>query len=114
MIHHIAIGTSDPERLKKFYLNIPGLVFEKDHFFPNGELRSSWILAGNLRIMLEKEKESKAPLALVFSVSDRREQKNLDQKFSELYQDKTKFTKYFLDPDGNRLGFSSYPEVWEG
>ncbi|EPG64199.1 hypothetical protein LEP1GSC061_3640 [Leptospira wolffii serovar Khorat str. Khorat-H2] len=39
--------------------------------------------------------------------------KRIDEKFSAAFLDKTLFTKYFSDPDGNRLGFSSYPHPWE-
>lgn len=113
MIHHIAIGTSDPEKLKRFYSEIPGLAFEMDHFYEDGSLRSSWFLAGEIRIMIEKEKESKSPLALVFSALDSSMRKRIDEKFSAAFLDKTLFTKYFSDPDGNRLGFSSYPHPWE-
>ncbi|TGK07827.1 glyoxalase [Leptospira semungkisensis] len=112
MIHHIAISTEDPQRLKQFYEKIPGLVFEKDHFFKDGELRSSWFLAGNIRLMIEKEPIKKAPFALVFSASSPEERKKIELDFGDILKEETDYTKYFLDPDGNRLGFSSYPERW--
>lgn len=112
MIHHIAIGTKNPDGLKQFYSVLPGLVFEKDHFLSSGELRSSWFFAGETRIMIEKEENPKAPLALVFSVPDRQQRRILEETFASQFEGKTEFTRYFKDPDGNRLGFSSYPEPW--
>lgn len=113
MIHHIAISTQDPETLKKFYITIPGLSFEKDHFYQDGKLRSSWFLAGTVRIMIEKEEESKAPHALIFSAPKKEERAKIDSLFENSFIEKTDYTKYFEDPDGNRLGFSSYPEPWD-
>ncbi|MEI7012228.1 VOC family protein [Leptospira licerasiae] len=113
MIHHIAISTRDPERLKKFYMLIPGLSLEKDHFYQDGKLRSSWFLAGTTRIMIEKEDEPKAPHALIFSAQKKAERDKIDSLFENSFTEKTDYTKYFTDPDGNRVGFSSYPEPWD-
>ncbi|TGM89883.1 VOC family protein [Leptospira licerasiae] len=113
MIHHIAISTRDPETLKKFYMLIPGLSLEKDHFYQDGKLRSSWFLAGTTRIMIEKEDEPKAPHALIFSAQKKEERDKIDSLFENSFTEKTNYTKYFTDPDGNRVGFSSYPEPWD-
>ncbi|TGL59046.1 VOC family protein [Leptospira sarikeiensis] len=112
MIHHIAIATEDPKTLKEFYMQIPGLDFEKDHVLPDGNLRSSWFLAGSTRIMIEKENVPKAPHALIFSANTKEEKERLDSLFGNSYVQKTEYSRYFLDPDGNRLGFSSFPEPW--
>ncbi|WP_367897823.1 VOC family protein [Leptospira sp. WS58.C1] len=112
MIHHIAISTQNPETLKNFYISIPGLSFEKDHFYRDGGLRSSWFLAGTIRIMIEKEEISKAPHALIFSATKKEERDLIDSLFGNSFIEKTDFTKYLKDPDGNRLGFSSYPDPW--
>ncbi|PJZ76023.1 VOC family protein [Leptospira neocaledonica] len=113
MIHHIAISTKDPETLRTFYISIPGISFEKDHFYQDGRLRSSWLLAGIVRIMIEREEESKAPHALIFSATKKEERVKIDSLFGDSFIERTDYTKYFKDPDGNRLGFSSYPEPWD-
>ncbi|TGK15622.1 glyoxalase [Leptospira fluminis] len=113
MIHHIAIATEDPVLLKNFYERLPNLRFEKDHFYPDGKLRSSWFLAGHTRLMIERENRKLGPHALVFSAETPEIRKRVESLLESKIEDRTEFTVYFRDPDGNRLGYSSYPNSWK-
>jgi len=111
MIHHLAITTSDPERLARFYETIPGLsVIRRNE--EGGSVRSVW-LSGDDRVILMIERgESQGAFALVFDLfekSGEKKQRDLSA-ILPLEEERTEFTLYFRDPDGNRLGFSSFPE----
>jgi hypothetical protein len=115
MIHHIAITSNIPERLSQFYEELPGLMKIQENR-ENGIIRSVWFAIHNSKSILMIERgENKAPYTLVFdllyffSVNKNKiisEMKNI----IPLVESKTEFTFYFRDPDGNRLGYSSYPE----
>ncbi|MCW7471004.1 VOC family protein [Leptospira kanakyensis] len=109
MIHHIAIGTPDPSHLAAFYLKIPGAKQIQEFHYPSGLLRSVWIEFGQVILMLE-EGEKKSSRALVFSLTEN-EKSDWIQFLTQIeIQNKTEYTVYFLDTDGNLLGLSNYPE----
>ena len=94
MIHHIAIASPNLKEMSDFYRNLPGLQWREDKLNEQGELRSVWF-----------ETSDKSPEALVFKMNSSFE---LTNKIS--ITKRTDYTVYFLDPDGNQLGYSSYPE----
>lgn len=109
MIHHIAIGTHHPAHLAQFYLQIPGAKKIQEFYFGSGEVRSVWIGFGSVILMFE-EGEKEAPRGLVFSFSES-DRSEWTQFLSQIkIQNKTDYTVYFLDSDGNLLGLSQYPE----
>jgi catechol 2,3-dioxygenase-like lactoylglutathione lyase family enzyme len=108
MIHHIAIGTTNLIRLSDFYLQLPGIKLLNKNYFENSEeLRSVWLqhIDGTI-IMLEMNDQNKAPLALVFELSEM----NLES-FKEEIIKRTDYTIYFHDTDGNVLGYSRHPKL---
>lgn len=110
MIHHIAIGTRKVRKLADFYLKMPHAEKIREWEEPDGALRSVWIQFSKTILMIEFG-ETMAPRALVFGY----EIEDL-KKWNILFETipvtrETEFTKYFLDPDGNQLGLSSYPET---
>lgn len=104
-IHHIAIGTENPEILAAYYLKFPGARLERKIPGEGGKIRSIWIHFGDFRLFLE-EGERQAPRALVFPFEEQ------DRQFWESFEHfkKTDYTVYGRDPDGNTVGVSSYPE----
>ncbi len=109
-IHHIALGTESVLEMANFYAKIPGLRKEKEFLYEGQErLRSVWILAGSTRIMIEDGKKQ-APRALVFPLQRGSHWREFLETQSIL--DRTQFTIYFKDTDGNRLGVSNYPEAF--
>lgn len=107
MIHHIAIATPNLQIMSAFYKSLPGLYWKEDKFTENGGIRSVWLETyDHCLIMLEAFPYSKGPEALVFQMEI---SFNINLIMNQV-TNRTDFTIYFLDPDGNKLGYSSYPE----
>ncbi|EMY79547.1 hypothetical protein LEP1GSC060_2374 [Leptospira weilii serovar Ranarum str. ICFT] len=109
MIHHIAIGSPNVNALEKFYASLPGLKKIRENQNPDGSIRSVWFQTGDTILMLEIDTNVKGPKALIFSTS---RLKFEDLKDLPKWIQETEYTKYFKDPDGNLLGYSSYPAPW--
>lgn len=108
-MHHIAIGTKNLTAMTEFYKKIPSLQFLEYKTDDEGFIRSAWFQTQEGTIlMLEVRQTSKAPEALVFRFSPKKP--FMDFLSSVKEQNRTKYTIYFNDPDGNTLGYSSYPE----
>lgn len=114
MLHHIAIGTKYPEELSNFYRQLPCVRFLQNNYNADQSLRSVWLeIVNSCLFMIEKKEIERFPEALVFSVYDVNK-KPYNLKFlKEYFLKKTDFTLYFLDPDKNQFGFSSYPNKLE-
>ncbi len=108
-MHHIAIGTKNLTAMAEFYKRIPSLQFLENKTDEEGFVRSVWFQTQEGTIlMLEFKQASKAPEALVFRFSPKKP--FMDFLSSVQEKNRTKYTIYFNDPDGNTLGYSSYPE----
>ncbi|EPG73245.1 hypothetical protein LEP1GSC058_2540 [Leptospira fainei serovar Hurstbridge str. BUT 6] len=112
MIHHIAIATDHPDLLKIFYDRLPGIEFEKDNLLSDGSIRSTWFRCGEALIMIEREEFRKGPQALVFDAKSSDIKKQIEMQLGDKIEDRTEYTIYLRDPDGNRIGYSSYPNPW--
>ena len=111
-IHHLAFRTGDLARLEHFYVGALGLAVVR-----RLELRSVWLDAGGSLVMLELRDEgepahppaSKELVAFAIApdarplVSERLARAGVSVEAS------TEFTLYVRDPDGRRIGLSSYP-----
>ncbi|WP_411821307.1 VOC family protein [Leptospira sp. 'Mane'] len=109
MIHHIAIGTQSVQVLSNFYKKIPNCIFLKENLCPNSEeVRSVWFQISKTILMIE-DGNKEAARALVFQCNeeDRANWKTFLNSVS--VSERTEFTIYFSDPDGNKLGISSFP-----
>lgn len=111
-LHHLALRTDDVDRLVAFYQDYFELAIVRDQ-----RPRAVWLgLEGPAVLMIE----IKAPdepgiangtmelMALTVSVEARRSlrQRLVDEGLLEV---ETQHTLYFRDPDGRRVGVSSYP-----
>ena len=107
VLHHIAIGTPHLLEMVEFYSFLPGLKFLEWKFDENREKRSGWIDAGGILLMIEKRTYKKGPEAIVFNSNciTKTNLKDLPPILS-----KSDYTIYFEDYDGNKVGYSSYPE----
>lgn len=107
MIHHIAIATPNLTTMAEFYRSIKGLIWLENKFNENGGIRSVWFETATKSIlMLESFPYSKAPEALVFKIDPFIQIEKLNLVITK----QTDYTIYFLDPDKNQLGYSSYPD----
>ena len=106
MIHHLAIATPNLLPMIEFYKSLPGLNWIENKFTKHGIIRSAWFQTEEGTIlMLEDFPYSKAPEALIFK---------MEESYFPVIKlfpisKKTEYTIYFLDPDKNQLGYSSYP-----
>jgi hypothetical protein len=107
LLHHIAIGTLHIELMKEFYMQLPRMEVQLEQRAEDGKIKSVWFeISNGILLMLERKEKPKAPEAMIFSLE------GLDaedyQKIPPIFE-KTKYSIYFLDPDGNKIGYSSYP-----
>lgn len=120
LLHHLAIGTSNVERLAAFYRDVVGLPELTRHLDNQGALRSIWLNLGGPVLMIERtdarprpvEGIGSGPFLLAFAVSpaERLELEAALLANGHHIESRTAFTSYSRDVDGNRIAFSHYPD----
>lgn len=111
-VHHLALRTRDLARLEAFYVGVLGLAATKR----DGE-RSVWLDAGGAIVMLERADEgeprvpdgSKELVAFAIEPDKRAFYSDRLARAGVAVEGQTAFSVYFRDPDGRRVGLSSYP-----
>ena len=110
-IHHLAFRTGDLARLEAFYVEALGLAVIR-----RNEARSVWLDAGGTLVMLEQRDEDEAPVApsqelVAFAVAPDTRAIVVGRLAAAglALEARTEFTLYVRDPDGRRIGLSSYP-----
>lgn len=110
-IHHLALRTEDITRLVIFYENALGLPVHKR------EADRVWLRAGEAVLMLERRAPGEPTLAagtlelVAFAVTEA-ERDAFVARFAThgvTIEARTEHTLYVRDPDGRRVGVSSYP-----
>lgn len=114
-LHHIAVLVENLERAAAFYENVLGLPVLERH---DGGARSIWLKAGEAILMLERAERGprrgpQAPgwhlIALRIDAAEReRVEAHLGAHGVDIV-DRTDYTLYIEDPEGNRVGLSHYP-----
>lgn len=117
-LHHLALGAVDVERVAAFYRDRLGLTELRRHRAEDGALRSIWLDLGGAILMVER---SGAPARRVEGVGrgpflmavrcTAAERERLEQALEEAghpIEDRTDFTSYTRDPEGNRVAVSCY------
>jgi len=120
--HHLAIQCTDLERCERFYRDLVGLTVARRWPAEDGRDRSVWLTIGDGFLALERAGEppraeawsSPQPgLHLVALRIAPQARAAVEAKLAaggvEVVH-RTRFTLYVRDPEGNRVGFSSYPE----
>ena len=119
-VHHVAIKARDVARVAEFYRDVLGLAEEKRHQDDAGALRSIWLRAGTSLVMIERAQTPGADNAardftsdppgihLVALTIDAKDRAEFAARLDVVHR--TDYTLYVLDPEGNRVGLSSYPE----
>lgn len=112
-VHHLALRTPDLARLESFYVDLLGLAVQRR------TERSIWLDAGGTIVMLERSEPGEPSvdprsmeLACFAVVAD--EGAAFRRRLAAAgvtVEDRTRFTLYVRDPDGRRVGLSSYPEA---
>lgn len=111
-LHHLALRVGDLERARAFYGDLLGLP-ERRRFEQEGRLRSIWLEAAGVMIMLEAQlrgpgaEEGSAHL-LALAVDDLVGWEAKLAAAGIVLADRTDHTLYFHDPDGHRVGLSDF------
>jgi glyoxylase I family protein len=109
-VHHVAFRTDDVPALERFYAEVLGLPVIRR----NEQNRSIWLDAEGSIVMLEEREpgEPKVPPGskdlVAFTVS-RATIERLEAAGVAI-EARTAYTLYVRDPDGRRIGLSSYPD----
>jgi glyoxylase I family protein len=119
-LHHLALGTSEVEKLACFYREMFGLEETSRQLDAEGGLRSIWLDLGGALLMIEQcsspprrvDGVGSGLFLMAFHVTPG-ERVRLEGELEargHLIEGRTAFTSYARDPDGNRLAISHYPE----
>jgi glyoxylase I family protein len=115
-IHHLAIQVREIERVLPFYRDVLGMreIRQQAH--------AVWLDAGGVILMLERctgdlalapwtsDRPGFHLVAFALTASEREEMRARLFAAGHAIEHETGFTLYTRDPEGNRLGFSHYPE----
>jgi catechol 2,3-dioxygenase-like lactoylglutathione lyase family enzyme len=106
---------ADPERSAAFYGGVLGLPVLRRNLTAEGALRSVWLRAGQSILMLERTLAGAGPLEgsghlVAFDVENLAAWERRLGDAGIALDGRTAFTLYFRDPDGHRVGLSTYRE----
>jgi glyoxylase I family protein len=112
-VHHVALRVADVERALGFYGGLLGLPVLRRFEEPALPLRSAWLQAGPLVLMLERRLRGEGPNTgsghlLAFAVSDLDAWRNRLATAGVPTSDRTTHTLFVRDPDGHRVGLSDF------
>ncbi|MBL8680501.1 MAG: VOC family protein [Myxococcales bacterium] len=111
-LHHLALRTHDIERTASFYRDAIGLREMARKLDDHGALRSIWLEADGVVIMVERRADGEAgvsPMSMelvAFSI-DRAMREEFRSRLAPI-EAETEFTLYARDPDGRRVAVSCY------
>ena len=111
-VHHLAFRTGDLAKLERFYVDALGLAVTRRQ-----DARSVWLDAGGAIVMLEVRDDSEpahppeSKELVAFAVAPEMRAFYIDRlaRAHVAIEESTDFTLYVRDPDGRRIGLSSYP-----
>ncbi len=123
--HHAAIQCADLDRCERFYRDVLGLTVLRRWPREGGGDRSVWLSVGEggAEGFLALERADEAPerrpwrdgkpglhlLALRIAPSERRGWEGRLEAAGVRVAHRTRWTVYFHDPEGNRIGLTHYP-----
>jgi catechol 2,3-dioxygenase-like lactoylglutathione lyase family enzyme len=118
-LHHAALGARDVERVAAFYRDLLGLPELARHLGHDGSLRSVWLDLGGPVLMIERTEEPLRPvigvgagpflLALALTPAECESCEGALASAGIPVESRTEHTRYFRDPEGNRVAVSFYP-----
>jgi catechol 2,3-dioxygenase-like lactoylglutathione lyase family enzyme len=119
-LHHVALGARDVEAVAAFYRDVLALPERARHRYDDGALRSVWLDAGGTILMIEHTHApprevhgvGSGPFLLAVAVAPS-ERQQLEERLAGAgapIEDRTAFSSYARDPEGNRVAISHWPE----
>ncbi len=119
-IHHIAFKSDNLESYCHFYENVFQIKAEKTLHDETGHVRSKWYRIGSVILMLERRDTAPNTSQLTpehrntFVFSIKKNEKEIWRTHLQAQNislcSESPYTIYFLDPEGQRLGLSHYPD----
>lgn len=116
-IHHLALPVNDLEKMRTFYQDFLGLPLMETQHDQAGNVRSYWLNAGDIILMLEKasqpitsQKYFETLTAFTISADQRKTWQEKLLAAEIVIEKESCYSIYFRDPEENRLALSHYPE----
>jgi catechol 2,3-dioxygenase-like lactoylglutathione lyase family enzyme len=121
--HHLAVQCADLDRCERFYREALGLEVLRRWPRPGGGDRSVWLRVGDGFLALERAergpergpwRDGRAGLHLVALRIPCAERAAWEARLAACGVEvvhRTRWTLYVLDPEGNRVGLSHYPDA---
>lgn len=120
VLHHVALGAQDVDKVAGFYRDVLGLAEQTRHLRPDGTLRSVWLDLGHgATLMVEYSPQARPHvdgvgpgfflLAVRVAESDRARLEAALATAGAVVEQRTAFTSYARDPEGNRVAISHHP-----
>lgn len=114
-VHHVAFRTPDPDGLARFYEDVLGVARDREHRDDRG-LRSVWLRLEATLLMVERREagepapDPRSMECLVFSIDEAGVPALLERlaRRGVAVEGATRFTTYFRDPEGRRVGVSFF------
>jgi catechol 2,3-dioxygenase-like lactoylglutathione lyase family enzyme len=109
-VHHIALRTHGIDELARFYVSLLGLPVVR----ADTARGSLWLDAGGALLMIERAGSDEPAIApgtkelVAFAVDDKELWRRKLETARVPIEDETPFTLYFRDPDGRRVGVSTF------
>lgn len=112
-MHHLALRVIDPDLSARFYGGLLGLRELSRHAGADGSPRAVWLALGDAVLMLERSLLPPGPSSgsahvLVLGVDDLSVWEAKLAVAGVTIVERTAFTLYLHDPDGHRLGLSTF------
>ncbi|MFN7973439.1 MAG: VOC family protein [Acidobacteriota bacterium] len=112
-IQHIALRVADPDRSALFYRDLLGLPELDRQLDDAGRCRAIWLDAGGVIVMLERVLRGAGPdtgsaHVLSLAVVDRAAWEERLASAGVAIDDRTGFTLFVRDPDGHRVGLTTF------
>jgi diguanylate cyclase (GGDEF)-like protein len=112
-LHHVALRVANVERSLAFYGGLLGLRELRRFDEAGGVLRSAWLEAGPVVLMLERRlrgsgAETGSGHLLALAIADLSAWEKRLGEAGVAVEDRTEHTLYVRDPDGHRVGLSDF------
>ncbi len=109
-IHHLALRARDPRVTERFYVSVIGM-----HVRARDDARGSvWLDAGGAVVMVERAEDGEPPVPtgtkelVAFAIDDLPSWRRRLAGAGVAIEAETPHTLYVRDPDGRRVGLSTY------
>jgi len=109
-IHHLALRTRDPAATERFYVSVLGLQILARH----DDRGSVWLDASGAVVMVERAEEGEPEIPAgsreltAFAIDDLPAWRSRLAEAGVEIEGETPYTLYVRDPDGRRVGLSTY------